>query len=103
MTRPPPTSPLSPTPPLSLSPPPLGGVPPPPPLQQRFPRHPVLRNRVQPSHEVGDADEIDRTGEFLRREGQADQSRVAAIAGSHDCDTGRIGDLVRDRPVDGVD
>src|SRR5947207_12711790 len=41
-------------------------------LPPQFPRQPIFWDRVQKGHEVGDADEIDRAGEFLGRERQAD-------------------------------
>src|SRR5690606_17754160 len=55
--------------------------------QQRLP---VGRNGVHEGEQVGDADVIDGGGVEVRREGDAGQGGVAAVAAAIDADAGRI-------------
>src|SRR5438552_2595243 len=81
----------------------FGGVVAHPHLPQRLPGLPVVRDRRQEGEQIGDAEHVDGAGEFLGREGRADQRRVAAVARAVDGDPLLVGDAALDGPVDRLD
>ncbi len=72
-------------------------------LEHLHHRRPVRRDRLEQRDEVRRADDVDAAGEHVGRERQADERGVAAVAAAHDGDLVRVGDLLLDGPVDGVD